>query len=528
MKVLGISGRDRDAAAALAVDGRVVAAATEDSFARVAGIGYALTGGFPRAAAQACLDVAGLDAADIDEVSVVNDTGAAAGAQRARGFERVPVRVVDPARADAAHAVMSDPAATAVVVCSAHPPLLAAFAHHGDGLGPRVDIPGADRLVAGATGLAAVLGISGDDPFAALDRLSVGAEPEFQADMAQVLLWREADGVALESSALSDVARRVAGEFAGGLSDPLSLNARVQRTRRALAASFTSVLAGVVARVADGVGSEYGSGPIGVGGSVFANARFNTELMRLLGSSVSFPGVPEACGRALGALNAKAGDSRSGLALGPVFSEEDIKRVLDNCRLDYVYEPDWTRLLSRVSRMLAQGKIVGWFQGAMPFGPRALGMRSILADPSHRYARQNLNEYLRQAPLDEPLPVVLAPSVAHQCLAEDAVRHQGVLDARIRPEWRQSLAAALDWRQAVRVHGVTPAPASHLGDLLELHHAATGTPGLIEANLAGPGEPVACTPRDAVRTVYSSAIDALVIGRFLLMKDYWLLRTTDS
>ena len=66
-----------------------------------------------------------------------------------------------------------------------------------------------------------------------------------------------------------------------------------------------------------------------------------------------------------------------------------------------------------------------------------------------------------------------------------------------------------------------------LAELLELHYAATGTPGLIEANLSGPGEPVACSPRDAVRTVYSSAIDALVIGRFLLMKDYWLLWTQD-
>ena len=139
-----------------------------------------------------------------------------------------------------------------------------------------------------------------------------------------------------------------------------------------------------------------------------------------------------------------------------------------------------------------------------------------------------LDEYLRQAPLDEPLPVVLAPSVASRCFAEDAVRQPGVFDAQIRPEWRPSLAAALDWRQAVRVHGVRPAPASRLSDLLELHHSTTGTPGLIEVNLAGPGEPVACTPRDAVRTVYSSAIDALVIGGFLLMKDYWLLRTKDS
>ena len=53
----------------------------------------------------------------------------------------------------------------------------------------------------------------------------------------------------------------------------------------------------------------------------------------------------------------------------------------------------------------------------------------------------------------------------------------------------------------------------------------TQVPALIETNLCGPGEPIACTPRDAVRTVYSSAIDALVIGRFVLMKDYWLLRS---
>jgi len=163
----------------------------------------------------------------------------------------------------------------------------------------------------------------------------------------------------------------------------------------------------------------------------------------------------------------------------------------------------------------------------MAFGPRAMGTRSILADPSNKYARQNLNEYLRQVPLDEPMPVAIAPSMLDRCLTGGAASSR-VVDAEVRPEWRQSLAAALDWRHAVRLHGVSPAHAPRLADLLELHNASTGTPGLIEANLAGPGEPVACTPRDAVRTVFSSAIDALVIGRFLLMKDYWLLRTQDK
>jgi carbamoyltransferase len=321
------------------------------------------------------------------------------------------------------------------------------------------------------------------------------------------------------------VTRHVAGEHASDLADANSLNAQVQRIRRTLAASFTSQLAKAVAGVAEGIGAKNGPGPIAVGGGVFGNARFNTELAPLTGQELRYAAVPETVGRALGAAGVASVDG-SGLALGPSFSEEDIKRTLDNCRLDYVYEPDWKRLLGRVSRMLAQGKVVGWFEGAMTFGPRALGTRSILADPSNRYARQNMNEYLRQAPIDEPLPLAITSSMVDACL-ESGARVSGVSDVAVRQEWRQSLAAALDWRHRARVHPLTGVVSPRFQDLLDAHYAATGTPGLIEANLAGPGEAVACTPRDAVRTVYSSAIDALVIGRFLLMKDYWLLRSQD-
>jgi len=520
MKVLGITGRTRDAAAALAVDGRVVSAATEDSFARVPGIGYALTGGFPHASAKACLHAAGIQSSDLDELVVVDDAAVSV------PFDAVAVRSIDPVQADALQAAMSDPASSAVVVCGAHPPVLAAFARQEGGrLGPRVDVPGADGLVEAARDLATALGLDAHDPFATLDRLGVGAEPEFGAELGGALQWRRT-AVEVDSSALLGAARRVAGVYAEGLADAASLNARVQQTRRAVAASFTAALAGVVSRVAEQAGQAHASASVSVGGSVFGNARFNTELTRQTRRSLSFALVPEAAGRALGATGAMPGGSEPALSLGPSFSEEDIKRTLDNCRLDYVYEPDWTRLLTRVSRMLAQGKIVGWFQGAMAFGPRALGTRSILGDPSNKYARQNLNEYLRGLPLDEPLPLAVAPSQIDRCLSS-AASAQCVVDADVRSEWRQSLAAALDWRQAVRVHGVNAAHAPRLCELLELHHTATGTPGLIEANLAGPGEPIACTPRDAVRTVFSSAVDALVIGRFLLMKDYWLLRTQE-
>jgi len=521
MKVLGITGRHRDAAAALAVDGRVVSAATEDSFARVTRIGYDLTGGFPSAAVKACLDAATLELADVDEIVAV-DEGSSGPARTG-----LTVRTIDAVEADANQAVMSAPSSAFVVVCSAHPPALSVFDLRTQATPLRKDVPGATSLVDGAKALSEALGVDPHDPFASLDRLSLGGEPEFQTDLATVIRWN-GDALELRPQDLLTVARRVAGDHADGLTDAQSLNARVGHARRAIAASFTAELARVIADVAERTRGNRASAPIGVGGSAFANPRFNTELERLLGRSPAFAAVPESFGRALGAAAGAQPGSVDGLALGPAFSEEDIKRTLDNCRLDYVYEPDWSRLLSRVSRMLAQGKVVAWFQGAMAFGPRAMGTRSILCDPSNRYARQNLNEYLRHVPLDEPLPVAMAPSQADRCLSHAASAAQRVVDVEVKPECRQSLAAALDWRHAIRLHGVSQKNAPRLVDLLELHFANTGTPGLIEANLAGPGEPVACTPRDAVRTVYSSAIDALVIGRFLLMKDYWLLRALDQ
>ena len=72
--------------------------------------------------------------------------------------------------------------------------------------------------------------------------------------------------------------------------------------------------------------------------------------------------------------------------------------------------------MKRTSRMLARGCVVAWFQGPMGFGPRAFGTRSILCDPSNRYARENVNRFLRHAPLDEPLPVSMTDAAMAECL----------------------------------------------------------------------------------------------------------------
>ena len=524
MKVLGISGRDRDAAAALAVDGKVVSAVAEESFARIPGIGYVQTGGFPSAAVKACLERAGLEAADVDEVVVVDDGRTKRTGNGIGPFHSVPVREVSAERADAWHAAVTSGDASAVLVCSADTASIATFSRTGNDLGPRTDVAGSADLVRAARRVAGMLGMNGADPFAAIDRLAYGGAPAFDNEFSAALSSKSS-AIHADSDELAATITRVAGVHAASLGDAGSLNARLLNTRRDIAASFVSRLAGLVNVVAEQLSDGR---PLAAGGALFGNAGLNTELSRIAPDRFAISAVPEAVGRAVGAAASAAGKSRSttDLALGPAYSEEDVKRTLDNCRLDYVYEPDWARLLNRVSRMLAQGKIVGWFQGPMSFGPRSLGTRSILADPSNRYARQNVNEYLRQRPVDEPLPLAFAESTVDQCLTGDGLG-SGVRDVAVDQSWQQTLASALDTRHAARIHGDAQLLEPQLRALLAHHFSATGVPALIEVDLAGPGEPLACSPRDAVRTVYSSAIDALVIGRFLLMKDYWLLRSGD-
>jgi carbamoyltransferase len=529
MKVLGISGRYRDAAAALAVNGQVIAAASEDCFTRVPGIGYAQTGGFPTSAVDACLHAAGLEFADLDQIAMVAEGGGGTGMEGdgEPPLRGVRVQAVDAVHADAVGAAVSARAAGAVLVCSTQPAAIATFVPDREHLESRGEVAGGDRLMGAARMLAERLGVVDREPYRGLDRLSVGGDPDFQNEFTSSIAWTESAGMSVDQDRLSALVGAVGQPYAGGLADASSLNVRLQQARRALAASFTCRLAHVVRDAAENLCARSGVESIAFGGAMFANTRLTTELRRLVGDGLALAVVPELAGRALGAALAasKGGHDRlPALALGPTFSDNDIKRTLDNCRLEYVYEPDWRRLFVRVSRMLSQGKVVAWFQGAMGFGPRAMGTRSILCDPSSKYARHNVNEYLRLVPLDEPLPVVFAPSVAGECLTRPVSLPLTVLDAAVNGEWRERLVSALDWRHYVRVHTVGAAHAPELCELLECHYARTRVPALIETNLCGPGEPVACTPRDAVRTVYSSAVDALVIGRFVLMKDHWLLR----
>ncbi len=547
--VLGIGGRSGEAAAALSVNGQVVAAVSECSVSRNAAGAGVRSPGVPMAALAACLERAHLPAHAVTAIALA-DRGAAGAADvralrrglrlRARlntgharlaladALDEKPAWLVEGLRAQALQVAASSSAERmAIVIVDGVARRGSLFYKDGPVIGRVMAIAGVERLIAAAADLAARLGCAaGDGALDALERLGSAGDATFAQAFGTVIGWSAQPGFYFDESRLDALVAGAASGI-GDLAQADSLHARVRQRRRDLAAGFCIRVHELAARLCHAAAALLHVDAVGLGGSVFGSDAVNTAVRLELGDRVWVAPVPEEAGGAIGAAVAtdSAASRFDGLSLGPAFSEPEMKQTIENCRLDYVYEPAWERLLTRVSRLLESGKTIAWFQGALDFGARSLGSRSILCDPSRPYARENLTHYLGR-PTDEAwLPVSLTDAAADACLEAPLRSPFMLLRGTVRPEARPLLRAALDARNAMTVHTVDPAQAPELAELLRIHRTRTGVPGLINTPLTAHGEPTACAPRDAIRTTFSSAIDALVMGRFLMMKDYWLLRS---
>jgi predicted NodU family carbamoyl transferase len=384
-------------------------------------------------------------------------------------------------------------------------------------------ITGTEELREAASRIAQALGCRGDlwSELEAFAR-ATEASPWHGFDQA---VSSTTDGVAIDFSRLEQLLLAAQAASPSPLSDARSPHRELQRVRASVAGGFlervVEVLAELGARRSEAECVEH----VALGGALFAHPHLNARISRRL-QQCSVSPAPFAAGAALGAAmgHETTVDCVAGLALGARFSEYEIKTTLDNCRLDYVYEPDLSRLHERISTILAAGLSVAWFQGAADFGPRSLGSRSVVLDPCGRYARENVNVYLLGADARRPIPLSLAPSAGSTCLV-DSVRSPFMLgEATIKPEWREKLRAAVQADGTCVLHTPNPTAAPEFCALLDSHYQRTSAPGLLNVSLTAESGGLAVTPRQAVRTSFGSAVDVLVMGRFLVSKDYWLLR----
>jgi carbamoyltransferase len=211
-------------------------------------------------------------------------------------------------------------------------------------------------------------------------------------------------------------------------------------------------------------------------------------------------------------------DGMSSLLLGPGYSQEDIKKVLENCKLRFRYLRSTDDLVSTAVHMLGERKIVAWMQGRMEFGPRALGNRSILASPLDPYSTENLNVFIKhREPFRKFAASVPAELAAEYFEVGPNARNLATV-GRVKPEHRKTFATAILGEDIVRVHTVAESDNPLYHRLLHQAGKATGLPVLYNTSFNLFGDPLVSTPRDAVRSFYSSGIDALFAGNFVVEK----------
>jgi carbamoyltransferase len=204
--------------------------------------------------------------------------------------------------------------------------------------------------------------------------------------------------------------------------------------------------------------------------------------------------------------------------LGPEYADDEIERFLDRSKLVY---RRLDNVAEEAAELLAKEKILGWFQGRMEFGPRALGARSILASPLDSAMQARLNGLKDREDFRPVAPVVIEER-AHEWFDGQG---KGNICAPfmlfvydVLPHRAQKIPAVRHIDGTARVQTIRRDQHPLYYDLLAAFEKRTGVPVLVNTSFNTRGEPVVCTPRDAVESFWTSPLDALVIGSYLVEK----------
>lgn len=328
-----------------------------------------------------------------------------------------------------------------------------------------------------------------------------------------------------------------------------------------LARSVQDVTEEVMLRLARSLAQETGVKHLCLAGGVALNCVGNGRILR----EGPFKGIwiQPAAGDAGGAIGAaltvwhqfegrprivnEVTDSMQGSFLGPAFSTAEIERLLQNRSIPYVRLSD-EELLERTAAELAAGKVVGWFQGRMEFGPRALGGRSIIGDPRNpkmqsvmnlkiKYResfrpfapsvlRERLSEYFA-LDVDSPYMLLVAPVQEKRRLPVTA-EQQALWGIDLLNIPRSDIPAITHVDYSARVQTVHEETNPRYYQLLKAFERQTGCGVLVNTSFNVRGEPIVCTPEDAYRCFMRTEIDILVLENCLLEKTAQQPLTADS
>jgi carbamoyltransferase len=206
---------------------------------------------------------------------------------------------------------------------------------------------------------------------------------------------------------------------------------------------------------------------------------------------------------------------------GPEFEEEEIRRALqDRVDCKWAKADSFQELCRDVAERLAGGEVVAWFQGRMEFGPRALGSRSILADPRDPKMRDRINRLVKKREAFRPFAPIVTSEAAREYFdiapgEEEAFAHM-LYVTYVLPAYRNQLPAITHVDGSARVQTVSETHNPRLWHLLKAFEQITGLPVLLNTSFNVKGEPIVCRPREALNTFRAARLDALVMGDYLV------------
>ena len=561
MNILGIGGYSHDSAAALVCDGRLVAAVAEERLTRVKH-----QGGVPRRAVQYCLEAAGITLDDVDHIGcymrpllrlarripyrlrhaplhpvysggyiayeTVHNALYAYGMSRLRG-KKTRLHFMEHHPAHAASAFLVSPFDEAALLCTDYVGEFAAtWTGHGSGTQIRRirarNYP--HSLGVFYSGMTDYLGfLRASDEYKVMGLASYG-EPGYLDEFRKIIRarpdgWYDVDLSWMQCHvAPGSRCGYFSQKFLRRFGPPRKKGEPIEQRHMDLAASAQRLLEDAVLNLANRLHRDTGLNRLCMAGGVALNCSMNGRLLRespfdeiFVQPAAGDDGI--AIGAAFQLHHRLTGRDREfqmqDARLGPEFSDTQIRQFLDSAKIPYqVHE----NIEEQAAGLIASGSIVGWFQGRVEFGPRALGARSILADPTRPDMKDLLNKYVKHREDFRPF----APS----CLAERTPEYfEGCSNSpfmlfvhRVVPSKRAAVPAITHVDGTARVQTVSRNVDPKFYRLIEAFERLRGVPMVLNTSFNVMGEPIVCTPADAVRCFYSTGMDALVIGNCVVLK----------
>ena len=514
MIILGLGGLNTDPACAVLKDGELVAAVEERKVAR-----QVTADALPQTAIAGALEVAGLRPADVNCVALVRPFAQRIHLTLRAQFPNAQTLMVEHHAAHAASAYYPSPFEDATVLTLDRDGdfrSAARWCAHGHQLQLEKDLYYPDSLGDLYSRVTELLGFSpGADEHKVQWLSSADSGRQFLPLFDELL--GSGDWPCINRS-FFDADRLSQGGFSEKFYSRLGLEdgADIPEPLRApLAAALQHAIENVVLRMA---------GPaehLCVAGGLAMNALLISALEE--SKKVFVQPAAGNAGTALGAVfyawnNAFGQKKRASLhdlCLGPGYTAEQVKKVLENCKLRFHYLMTTDELLARAVRDLEGEKIIAWMQGRMEFGPRALGNRSILADPRRPEMKDILNRRIKHREIFRPF----APSITEEATPEYFDRSHPspfmTFAYSVRPEKRDVIPAPTHVDGTARLQTVSRTSNPLYWKLLNAVGAETGVPVVLNTSF-NDNEPIVNRPEEALDCFNRTQMDVLVLGNFVL------------